>query len=209
MRKKPRLHLLGDFHFLRGAPFSFQLLSDRATLRFDPSVFFVKGYQRKGVPIWIFEAGEHSAPIGCLRRMAKTYAALAPFIKLGCDIFGYESNPSGLPDKLVFFRVRLRSDERQHDGAVRGSNCQPADAIFGLVINNEAESELIQIEAQTAFLIADKNCDNATRKYGPCRSEGKMERTLTSVNDELAMGVIISRGGLAPLARSQTSTMIL
>src|SRR5207247_10590341 len=49
LREETGLDLLGDFDFLRGAAFGFQLLGKGAALRFDRVSHFVETHQRKGI----------------------------------------------------------------------------------------------------------------------------------------------------------------
>ena len=80
--------------------------------------------------------------------MVKADAALAPFLEFGTHIFGQENNLSGPANELVFFRVGLRSDQRQHCSAIRRGDGQPAIAGRKGNIKGQAEPELVQIESQ-------------------------------------------------------------
>src|SRR5262249_55992029 len=67
--EEPGLHLFGNFQLLSGAALGFELLGHLAALRFEFTTRRVNADKPKGVPIHIFEAGEHSAPFRRLRRL--------------------------------------------------------------------------------------------------------------------------------------------
>ena len=92
------------------------------------------------------------------------HSAAAPFVVLGLDIFGDEVNAS-IATNECRYRIRQSLCECDVCGAVGGSDFDPADTRDGL-IDNQAEMELVQVEAQASFLIANKNHDEVERDVG-------------------------------------------
>lgn len=89
------------------------------------------------------------------------HSAAAPFVVLGLDIFGDEVNACVAANEC---RDRIRQSFCECDvcGAVGGSDFDPADTRDAL-IHNQAETELVQVEAQASFLIANKDHDEMER----------------------------------------------
>jgi len=69
-----------------------------------------------------------------------------------------------LPDELVVIGVRVRGDQREHSGAVRRRNSDPALSGLKTNIKSEAESQLIKIESQAPILIAHVYIDSVNAK---------------------------------------------
>jgi hypothetical protein len=149
-----------------GAALGFQLLGDRATLRFDFPAHIVEAHKRKGVPIHILEGGEHSAPDRGPRRMMKMNPALTPLLIHGIDIFGDENDLSRPANQIIFFRAWLRRDKRNNRAAIRRRHRYPAATAFKAVISNQVESKLIQVELQASILIANENRGEENAQVG-------------------------------------------
>src|SRR5207248_8136661 len=123
--KKPRLHLFGNLEFVCCTAFGFQLLRGGAPLLVYRLRHLIETDQREGIPVDIFEAGEHSAPNRSLfskqqRRsvsslvsrlllildapkawnVAKANSASSPLAIRGHDIFGDKSTCVGWPISL-------------------------------------------------------------------------------------------------------------
>src|SRR5215510_9842600 len=135
-------------------------------MRFDFPAHLVHAHKRKGVPIHVFETGECSAPIRGLRRMMKTNPALEPLLINGIDVFGDENNLPRTANKLIFFGVGGRSDERKDRVAVRRRDRYPAATAFKAVISDQTESELVQIESQALILVANENRGEKNAQVG-------------------------------------------
>src|SRR5713101_3549115 len=156
--------------------------------------------KRKGVSIRVFEGGGDSAPGLHLRRMVKTHAAPAPFLELGEDVFGQEDDLSRAADKLVFIGVGFRSNEREHSGAIRGSD---GERIFDgreRDIKGQPESQLIQVESPAALFVADENGNGSEAKVrvvairaktAPVRKQGR--RVSSGHQDEYSAGAVRKR----------------
>ena len=99
-----------------------------AALGFDFDVDGVITQKCEGVSIRVFKSGGDCAPGLRLRGMVKAHAVAAPFFELGEDVFGQEDDLSRAADKLVFIGAGFRSNEREHSGAIRGSD---GERIFG------------------------------------------------------------------------------
>jgi len=137
-----------------------------AALCLDLDVDGVMTQKREGVSIQVFECGGDSAPGLFLRRMVKTHAVAAPFLELGEDVFGQEDDLRRAADKLVFMGADFRSNERQHSGAIGGSD---GERIFGGRERNtkgQAESQLIQVESPAALLVANENGNGSEAEVG-------------------------------------------
>src|SRR5260370_30732876 len=181
--EKPRLDVPGELQFLAQAMFGFRPFGMRAALCFNLAVDGVITQKREGVSIQVFEGGGDSAPGLNLRRMVKTHAALAPFLELGEDVFGQEDDLSRAADKLVFSGVGIRSNEREHSGAIGGSD---GERIFGGReeghIKGQAESQLIQVESPASLFVANENGNGSEAEVGvvairaktaPVRKQGR------------------------------------
>jgi len=84
-------------------------------------------------------------------------AAPGPFLKLGGDVFGNENNLRRAANELVLLGVGLGSDEREDRAAIGRGDGDPTVARLKACIEGQMESELIQVEAQAAILIANEN----------------------------------------------------
>jgi hypothetical protein len=89
----------------------------------------------------------------------KANSAFGPFAKLGRDIFGYKNDVSVPADELIFLGIRLGGDKRKHGSSIGRADGQPAVAVFIAVIADQAESQLVAIEAQALLLIANEDGD--------------------------------------------------
>src|ERR1700720_961402 len=146
--------------------FGFKPFGMGAALCFDLAVDGFITQKREGVSIQVFEGGGDSAPGLHLRRMVKTHAAGAPFLKLGEDVFGQEDDLSRTADKLVFIGAGFWSNEREHSGAIGGSD---GERIFDgreRDINGQAESQLIQVESPASLHVANENSNGSEAKVG-------------------------------------------
>src|SRR5712671_1805586 len=162
--------------------FGFRSFGMRAALRFDLDVDGVITQKREGVSIQVLEGSRDCAPGLNLRRMVKTHVAGAPFLELGEDVFGQEDDLSRAADKLVFIGVGFRSNEREHSGAIGGSD---GEGIFDRRerdINSQAESQLIQVEAPASLFVAYENGNGSEAEVGvvairvktaPVRKQGR------------------------------------
>src|SRR5262245_35719912 len=92
-----------------------------------------------------------------MRRMMKTNSALTPLLIYGIDVFSDENNLPRPANQLIFFGAGRRSDKRKDRAAVRRPDRYPSAATFKAVINEQTESELVQVESQASILIADEN----------------------------------------------------
>ena len=98
--------------------------------------------------------------------MVKAHAVSAPFFELGEDVFGQEDDLSRAADKLVFIGAGFRSNEREHSGAIRGSD---GERIFGgreRDVKSQAESQLIQVELPASLFVANENGNGSETEVG-------------------------------------------
>jgi hypothetical protein len=114
--------------------------------------------------------------------MVKTHAAAAPFFELGEDVFGQEDDLSRTADKLVFIGAGFGSNEREHSGAIWGSD---GERIFDgreRDIKGQAESQLIQVESPASLFVANENGNGSEPEVGvvairvktaPVRKQGR------------------------------------
>jgi len=100
------------------------------------------------------------------RRTVKADAALGPFEELGGDVFGDEDDLGGATDELVLSGAGLGGDQRENRGAVGRSNGDPAIAGLQVGVVGHMESELVEIKAQAAVLIAHENIDTVKAEVG-------------------------------------------
>src|SRR5882762_1585628 len=155
--EEPRLDVPGELQFLAQAMFGLRPFGMGAALCFDLDVDGIITQKREGVSIQVFEASGDCAPGLHLWRMVKTHAVLAPFLELGEDVFGQEDDLSRAADKLVFSGADFRNNEREHSGAIGGSD---GERIFDgreRDIKGQAESQLIQVESPAALFVANEN----------------------------------------------------
>src|SRR5579872_2096633 len=184
LREQARLHLFGDFDFLSGAAFGLVFLSESTPLGFHAPGEFVEAGKTERVPVGIFETGVDSSPLGNVGRIEEVNAAGAPFGVFARYVFGDEPNDSLLVNQRL--EVGPGFGERQSDVCVTvgGRDFNPASPVFEFVIYGNAESELIDVEPQAAFLIADVNNDEVKAQVGILPVEAKRG----SVNAEREFG---------------------
>src|SRR5882724_3194757 len=180
--EEPRLDVPGELQFLAQAMFGFRPFGMGAALCLELAVDRVITQKREGVSIQVFEGGGDSAPGLHLRRMMKTHAAPVPFLELGEHVFGQEDDLSRAADKLVFIGVGFRSNEREHSGAIGGSD---GERIFDgreRDIKGQAESQLIQVESPASLFVANENGNGSEAEVGvvairaktaPVRKQGR------------------------------------
>ena len=106
--------------------------------------------------------------------MVEANPALAPFAKLGGDIFGDKNNLRGPANELVLCRIGIGRDQRQDRRAVRRRYRYPALAGLQAGIKRQIEPQLIQVESQASILIANINVDRVNPEIGitPVHSVG-------------------------------------
>ena len=185
------MHLPGNFHFLTGAAFGFQLLRCGPPLCFGGLGHFVEADQCEGIAIDVFEAGEYSSPnrrlfsqeqrrsISCpvrralfildapqFRNMTESDSTPAPLGVCRDDIFGHKRNLRRFSDELVLFRLGIRRNQGKHRRTMRRRNPHPALSRLQAHIKGQTESKLFNIKLQTPVLIADKNVDRVHPKMG-------------------------------------------
>ena len=114
--------------------------------------------------------------------MVKTHAVAAPFFELGEDVFGQEDDLSSAADKLVFIGAGFRSNEREHSGAIGGSDGERIFDTRERDIKGQAESQLIQVESPASLFVANENGNGSEAKVGvvairaktaPVRKQGR------------------------------------
>jgi uncharacterized protein (TIGR03437 family) len=201
LREKPGLYHPCNLQFLGCADFGFQLLGDRAALRFQRPANVIETHQRKGVAVDILEAGEHAAPNRRLldgrsvwmrldppqaRRIAKMNSALGPLAVFCNDILCKKNDGRGPADEPVVFRAGIGRDQPEHRGSVGRSNRHQAMTGLKACIQGQIESELIHVELKTAILILDKDVD--------------------SVNPQVRVLAVQANGGVAHSNLSHTSS---
>src|SRR5215468_247404 len=155
--KESRLYLFGNFQLLGSATFGFQLLGSSATLLFDMLRQFVATHENESVPVEILKTRKSTTPRWGLRRMMKVNSTLLPFVKLGDDILSSKNDVPALSDQFVFVRVGKRRTKGKYGSAVWRRNRHPTITRFIANINEQTEPQLVQVESQTTFLIADPN----------------------------------------------------
>src|SRR5215469_11286718 len=163
-REKPRLYLFGDLKLLSCSPLRFELLSDRAALRFDRIRDLVEAHQREQIAVQIPETREHSAPdrsgflswrgrIGGIRSMHRhpmletsqprceleANSQLAPFPELGNDVLRYKGYVGWPSNQLVILGIRLRHHQRQIGRPIRRSDRDPAASRFDSRVKHQLE----------------------------------------------------------------------
>jgi hypothetical protein len=108
--KQAGLNLFGDFQFLGGAAFGFELGGEGSAMSFDPACDFVEADQSEGVSVGIFEAGMNSAPGRNLGWELEVDAAFAPLFVFGREVFGEEIDVGKAAD--VLFRLASGRGQR-------------------------------------------------------------------------------------------------
>jgi hypothetical protein len=80
-----------------------------------------------------------------------------PFAVFRGDIFGYENHSGGPPDEFVFFRAKLRRDQREHRRAIGRCHRDPTVARLKPRVERHFEPELIHEESQAFVLVPHEN----------------------------------------------------
>src|SRR5580765_1641646 len=91
--------------------------------------------------------------------MPKSNPAPPPLRVSGDYILANKDQRRGLPDEFVRLGLWLWSDQSQNGCAIRRGNAHPPFATLETNIESQCESQLVQIEPQALFLIANKNVD--------------------------------------------------
>jgi hypothetical protein len=94
----------------------------------------------------------------------KANPSCLPLVNLGHNIFGHQHGVPAAANQLVFRRVALGSNQRENRAAIRRRDCHPTSAGFVILINHEGKSKLVNVEPQTAVLIADEDIDTENAK---------------------------------------------
>ena len=89
----------------------------------------------------------------------KADSAAAPLLVLGWDVLGDEVNLAIATDEFVCVRIGCRLSESDIGAAIGRPNLDPSAAIFEGLIHQQPETELVEIETQTALLIPNKDHD--------------------------------------------------
>src|SRR6266478_6138490 len=197
--EEPGLDVPGEFQLLAQAMFGFRPLGMGAALCFDLDVDGVITQKRKGVSIQVFEASGDCTPGLHLRRMVKTNTAGAPFLELGEDVFGQEDDLSRAADKLAFIGAGFRSNEREHSGAIGGSDGERIFDGWERDIKGQAESQLIHVESPASLLVANENGNGSEAEVGvvAIRAKtapvGKQGRRVSSHQEQYSAGDVRKR----------------
>ena len=85
---------------------------------------------------------------------------LAPLGELGWDIFAEKEDLSVATNELAFLGAGFGDDERDVRAAICGCDLDPALPRVKAAVHHHAEPQLVQVEAQAAFLIANVNEDD-------------------------------------------------
>jgi hypothetical protein len=88
LREQARLHLLGDFDFLRHAALGFELSRKGATMTFYAAGQFVETREAEAVAVGIMKTGVDTSPCRCLRRKLELDPSGAPLFVLTIDVLG-------------------------------------------------------------------------------------------------------------------------
>jgi len=185
------LDFFGDGDFLCGAAIGFEAGGKGAALGFDGVGFRVEAHERKGITVGILETGKNATPnrrllgdgpdgvrgVGGTRvnfvfetleagGELKEDAALAPFAVLGDDVFCDEGDLGGLADEAVLVGAGLGSDECEIGGAVGRGDGEPAAARLRAGVEDQLETELIEVEGEALLEVADENCDRLEAQVG-------------------------------------------
>ena len=189
--EKAALDFVGDFQFLDGAAFGFELGGGGTALGFESVRDLVEADERKRVAIDIAEASDDAAPdrgfhaqnwrigrgfggarIGIVlealeaRRGMKADTAFGPFLKFCDDVFGDEDDIGGAADEFVFGGLGFRDDEGEDRGAVGRGNGNEAFAGLEFGVVGEMEAELVDEKADAAVVVADKDVDALDAEVG-------------------------------------------
>ncbi len=90
-------------------------------------------------------------------------SAAEPFVVFGGDVFGQEIDVGIASEEFLCIGAWGNLCQGEVRAAVRRADFNPADAL-DLLIDDDAEAELVHVEAQAAFLIADKDHDEVEAK---------------------------------------------
>src|SRR5712671_851980 len=92
--------------------------------------------------------------------MTEAHSSLAPFAKLGSDIFCNENNRRRPADELVLWGIGIGRNQGKHRRPVGWCNRYPSLAGRKASIKSQMESELVQVEAQASILISNEYIDS-------------------------------------------------
>ena len=190
--KKTALDFVGDFEFLGGAAVEFEFGGSGAALGFEGVCDFVEADERERVAVGIAEACGDTAPNGGFfaeewglsgdvanlarfgveldateaRSVLEANAASGPFLIFGQDVFGDERQAGGAANKFEVERVGLGGDEREDGLSVGGGHGDKAFAGLEFGVIGEVEAQLVDVEAETAVLVADVDVDGVDAEVG-------------------------------------------
>src|SRR5206468_3760924 len=192
LRKESRLHLHGNFQFVRRATLGLQLFRGCAAFRFNCAADLVEADERKGVPIDILETRKRAAPdrrppIGRRRHRGglelqspglliddaakarwapEANAAFAPFAIRRGQILGHEHHLSGSADEPALRGIRLGLNQREHRGAVGRCDRQQPMTRPHAGVERDPESERLLVEPKAALLIFDVDVHRVNAQVG-------------------------------------------
>src|SRR6202035_2627681 len=105
--------------------------------------------------IEILKAGEGDSEDGLLRRLVKAHAEPLPELVGGVDVLGEEADLRFSADEPVFVGAGFGSDERENGLTIWRGDRDPAAVVGEIDVGEDAEAELVHVEVETAFVIAD------------------------------------------------------
>ena len=215
LREEARLDLLGDFEFLSGTALLLDLFLSRAALLFDGVSDLVETEECEGVAVGVAKARYGAAPDGTLfadddafgagslrfvvanaveaRSADEANASAGPFADASGDIFRDENDVGGAADEFLLRRIFAGHDKHKESVAFRRRDGHPALAVLESSVKGELEAELIEIEVESAILIANVDIDAMDADVGLSlvrRRSGRRE-----IGRGAAHGGIIAEGG--------------
>ena len=98
--------------------------------------------------------------------MTKANSALRPFMELGNDIVGHESNLRRSANQLVFSGAAFWRDKREDRGPIRRSDGHPTLSGLKAGVINKTESKLVEVESETPVLITNENLHRMKPQVG-------------------------------------------
>jgi hypothetical protein len=94
-------------------------------------------------------------------------SAFTPFAKLGGNVVCNESDIRRTPDKLVRFGIEVGRNKGKHSTTIRRSDSHVAAATSIANVADQAKSQLIKIESEALFLIANKDINGVDAEMRP------------------------------------------
>jgi hypothetical protein len=170
LRKEAGLDLAGDLELLCGTAIGFDLRDGELAFLLDLAGEFIGANQLETVAVDVLKAGKGDPEDRLLRWLVKAHTMSLPELVGGVDVLGDETDLGFAADETVFVGPGFGSNECEDGLTVRRSDCDPAAVVSAGDVGKDVEAELVDVEVEASFVIADINGGFEDAQVGALRT---------------------------------------